>query len=263
MRRWALVLVAALSAACGTGGGGGSSVLKETTHKLAEVRSGDLHLRVTASTLAVDAKEVGFDVRGPFALSERAGGLPKVRFAYTDLLGATSATTTFLSDGDRAFVEQGGRRVPVPDDAVAHLRGKADTEKAAALGGLRLDRWATDVDGPDDGGKVTAEVDSVAALNDVFGVAASVGADRGGTFPRIEGEDADRFRRAVRSSRMEVETVGDNVLRSMRLVIELSPPDADKERVRQLLGRFDGARLAVTLELDRVNQPVEISAPAG
>ncbi|HEX9968811.1 MAG TPA: hypothetical protein VGB03_01630 [Acidimicrobiales bacterium] len=260
MRRWALVALAAV-AACGTGGGGASSVLEEATEKLAEVRSGELHLRVTASTLAADAREVGFDVKGPFALSDTAGGLPKVRFAYTDLLGAKSATTTFVSDGDRAFVEHGGRTTPVPEDDVAHLRGKADTKKAAALGGLRLDEWADDPEQSEDGGTVTAEVDAVAALNDVFGVAASVGADSGSTFPRIEGKDAERFRRAVRSSRMEVETAGDNVLRALRLVIELAPPDADKERIQRLLGRFNGARLAVTLELDRVNQPVEVSAP--
>ena len=179
-------------------------------------------------------------------------------FAYTDLLGRESRSTTFVSTGDRAFVVEGGRTTAVPDAAVAHLRGKADAKSAAALGGLRIDEWARSA--KVDGDTVTAEVDAAKALNDVFGLAASVGAE-GGSFPRIEGDDADRLQRAVKASRLEVTTTGERVLRSLRLVLDLAPAEGDQARLAELLGRFGGARLSVAIDLDKVNQPVEVQAP--
>ena len=251
MRRTFVALALLLFAACGRDGSSAERALSETADGLTSIRRGELHLRVTAATLADAGSEVGFDVRGPFALSEAEGRLPQVRFAYTDLLGGRSETTTFVSTGDRAFVERDGRTVPVPDDALVSFRGKADPEKATALGALKLDEWARSPKqvSPD---RIVAEVDAAKALNDVFGVAASVGA-ADGSFPRVEGKDAERLQEAVRSSRLEVDTVGeDRMLRSLRLVIDFAPEDrADLER---LLGRFGGARLSVLLELAKVHQ---------
>lgn len=248
MRRAALalaLLLVAVAAACGRGG----SALEETADKLGEVRSGELHLRVAASTLAQPEREVGFDVKGAFSLSEEKGALPKVRFSYTTLLGRQSQTTTFVSTGDQAFVVDGGRRTAVPEAAVAHLRGKAGKP---ALGGLEIDAWARSP--KVDGNTITAEVDAAKALNDVFGMAASVGPG-GGELPRIEGKDADRLQRAVKASRLEVTTTDDRVLRSLRLVLDLAPEAAE------LLGRYGGARLSVAIDLDRVNEPVDVQAP--
>lgn len=247
MRRWAGVLGLLLAAAaCGRGEG---SALDETADKLRDIRSGELHLRVTASTLAEPHREVGFDVKGSFALSQREDGLPVVRFDYTDLFGRQSRTTTFVSTGERAFVVEGGRTTPVPDAAVAHLRGKAEVQ---GLAGLRIEEWARSP--KVDGTTITAEVDAPAALSDVFGLAASVGAEPG-EFPRIEGEDAERLRRAVEASRLEIVTTEERVLRSLRLTLDLAAEAAE------LLGRFGGARLSVAVDLDRVNQPVDVQAP--
>jgi hypothetical protein len=244
MRRMALLL--AVLGACGGDGTSAERVLARTTDALTEVRRGNLHLRVTASTLADPQREVGFEVRGPFALSEAEGRLPEVRFTYTELRGERSETATFVSTGDRAFVERGGRAVPVPEETLTRFRGRADPEKAAALGRLELDEWAESPRRTGD--RVVAEVDVPHALNDVFGLAASVGADPEAAFPRIEGEDAEHLRRAVSRSRMEVVADEDGYrFRSLRLVVDFSP--RDQQRLEQLLGRFGGARLSVTIDL--------------
>lgn len=244
MRRWALVLVALLTA-CRGGGSSAEDALSKTADKLVEVRSGDLHLRVTAATLEEADREVGFDVRGPFALAREAGKLPELRFAYTELLGRQSETAVFVSTGDRAYVERDGRTVPVPDDALVRFRGKADPEKAAALGRLELDEWARSPQRT--GNRIVARVDVPKALNDVFGLAASVGAEGAEPFPRIEGDDAARLEKAVSSSRLEVVTTEDHVLRSLRLVIDISP--TDRQELRDLLKRYSGTRLSVLIEL--------------
>lgn len=237
------------SAACGDSSSARQD-LADTADALADVRSGELHMRVTASTLEDAEREVGFDVRGPFALAQEAGKLPELRFTYTDLLGSQSRTTTVVSTGDRAYVERDGRTVAVPDDALVRFRGKADPEKAAALGSLEIDEWAKSPKRTGD--RIVAEVDVPKALNDVFGVAASVGPDDAGPFPKVEGDDVERLERAVTSSRLEVVAGDDNVLRSLRLVVAISPTDS--EGLRHLLGRYLGARLSVSIELAKVNQ---------
>lgn len=244
MRRW-LVLLAVLLSACGRSGSSAEAALAKTADKLSAVRSGELHLRVTAATLQEADREVGFDVRGPFALAREAGKLPEVRFAYTDLLGRASETSVFVSTGERAHVERDGRTFPVPDDALVRFRGKADPEKAAALGRLEIDEWAESP--KQTGDRIVSEVDVPKALGDVFAVAASVGAGDAGGLPRIEGKDAERLRQAVAASRLEVVAGEDHVLRSLRLVVDFAPED--RQRLQQLLGRYGGARLSVSIDL--------------
>lgn len=247
MRRLLAPAMALVALAAGCGRAGDGDALAKVADKLDDVRSGELHMRVAAATLNQADRDVGFDVKGAFALSSAKGALPKVRFEYTNLLGRRTEAATFVSTGDQAYLLDGGRRRVLPESAVAHLRGKAGKP---ALAGLEIDKWARSP--KVDGNTITADVDVPKALNDVFGMAASVGAD-GGTFPRIEGKDAERLQRAVKASRLEVTTTGEHMLRTLRLTVDLAP------QAGELLGRFGGARLSVSIDLDRVNQAVDIT----
>src|SRR5687767_7311282 len=106
MRRVAL-LVAVLAAgltACGGGGGDAEDILAETSENLGEIKSGDLKMELLFSSN--DGERVGFTLQGPFAL--RSGELPEAQLDYTQLAGSQSATQTFITKGDTAYVRIGG-----------------------------------------------------------------------------------------------------------------------------------------------------------
>lgn len=248
MRRALLVLVLALVAgACGDDPSPAERTLSKAADALEEVRSGSLRLKVAAATTAASDREVGFEVEGPFELAEEKGALPEVRFAVTDLMGARSQSATFVSDGRHATVTQQGRTVEVDDAAVAHLRGRADA--ADGLVRLQVDEWARSPR-TEPGGRVVGKVDVVNALNDVLSVAADVGADPQGV-DRIEGEDAERLRRSVQSSRIEVLVDEDTeVVRQVRMLVTFGVRARDD--LALVLGRLAGVQLAVEVDFDDV-----------
>lgn len=246
MRRAVVLALALVAGACGGDATPAERALSEAVDALEDVRAGSLRLKVAAATTAQADREVGFELEGPFELSDEKGALPEVRFAITDLMGARSQSSTFASDGRHATVTQQGRTAEVDDAEVEHLRGRADA--ADGLTRLHVDEWARS---PRlEGSKVVSEVDVVNALNDVLSVAADVGAD-----PRavdgIEGDDAERLRRSVRSSRLEVLVDEDtDVVRQVRMLVTFGVRGRDD--LGRVLGRLAGARLAVEMDLDDV-----------
>ncbi|HEX2040286.1 MAG TPA: hypothetical protein VHF47_11215 [Acidimicrobiales bacterium] len=240
------LIVALLLAACGEESSPGERALSDAADALENVRSGSLRFRVAAATTEQPDREVGFELEGSFRLAEEEGALPQVELALTDLLGGRTRSARFESDGRRATLTQEGRTAEVPDDAVEHLRGRADP--ADGLLRLHVDRWAR---APRlKGDRVVADVDVVNALNDVLGVAADVGAEPR-PVDRIEGEDAERLRRAVRSSRLEVD-VDDETDVPRRVRMEITFGVRAEHDLARLLGRLAGVRLTVDIELDEV-----------
>lgn len=234
MRRSLLLVPALLLGACGDDPTPGERALSNAAEAMERVQAGSLRFRVAATTTGQPDRPVGFEVAGPFRLAEKEGALPEVELAVTDLLGRRSQEATFVSDGRRASVTQDGRTTELDDDAVAHLRGRADPENGLLR--LRIDEWA---ESPRrDGERVVAEVDALDVLNDVIAVAADVGAEPR-EFERLRGEDADSLRRSVRSSRLEaVLDEGTDVPRRVRATITF--------------GRLAGVQLQVEIDLDDV-----------
>lgn len=250
-----LALVAVVLPGCSDGSNSAERLLGTAVDGLDDVRSGSLRLEVAAAPSSADDREVGFRVEGPFALAREKGALPTVRFAYTDLLGDRSQSAVFTSTADRATVTRAGNTFEVADDDVAHLRGRA--EAADDLLRLHVDEWARSPRFGSPGRldsssvrRIVAEVDAAAALGDVVRVAADVGAQPRSVDP-LEGDDAERLQRSVRTSRLEVLVDEHEVVRRVRMALTFGPrANGDLARI---LGRLAGVHLAVEVDLDEVS----------
>jgi hypothetical protein len=258
---------ACVLAATGCGGGGGGAgdesandVLAQTARNMGEIRSGDLSLRLVVSS---EDAEVGFELDGPFALAEE-GKLPVAEVEYTKIAGDETATATFLSTGDQAYVEVEGETYRLPPEQAEPLRAVGGGEGDGGLGELRIDGWLRDPEleeGEDVGGdatdRITADVDAVAVANDLLALVGSLGGEAGGA---LEGESAEQLRRAVESATVEVLTgKDDRILRRLALEAELSA-EVPAE-LREQLGELPGATFELVLELANPNEPVEVEEP--
>ncbi len=265
--RFALALAMAvglLGAGCG-GGGAGEKALGDTEAALDEIRSGRLSLRLLASTVdAPEGQGTGFQVDGPFAVGREVGSLPVADLRYTRITGSTRRVTRFVSTGRAAFVEVEGRTTRLTDQQVAGLRVTEDGS-GGGLEGLSLRSWLDEpevADGPAMDGaateKVTGKADPIAILNDLIALSGQFGA--GADVPaRLEGDAADRVRRAAGETTAEVLTgAEDRLLRRADVSVTLAVVDP---RVRQALGDLAGARLRMALEVTELNRPVQVADP--
>jgi hypothetical protein len=256
----ALAALALLASGCGGDGGGGGDakgVLAETAEKLGEIRSGELHLSVLASS---DENQIGFELSGPFALPED-GGLPVAEIEYTQIAGDESESATFISTGEEAFVRVGEQTYVLPQDQVdLEFGGTGPGE--SGLGELRIDSWLENPelsDGGDLGGdetdKITADLNPVATANDLLALVAGLSGRRA---PTLEGRSAEQLERAVKSSRIEVFTgTDDRLLR--RLVIAAHFAATLPQELEDLT--LPEAQFELVLELANPNEPVEVEAP--
>lgn len=265
MRRAATVALAGLLlGACG-GSGGAGGALRETESKLDEIRSGTLSMVLLASsTTAAEGQGAGFQVEGPFAVGERKGSLPVADLRYTRITGEQRRVTRFVSTGSRAFVEVDGRLSELDDSQLADLRVQGEGS-SGGLEGLSLRQWLDDpklAAGPTVDGvateQITGKADAVAILNDVIALTQQFGAGEA-TIDRLEGDEADRVRRAVSAAGAEVVTgKDDRLLRRADVTVDLAVTDP---RVREALGDLAGVRLTLTLEVKDLNRPVQVGVP--
>ncbi|MFN2491128.1 MAG: hypothetical protein ABR529_15635 [Actinomycetota bacterium] len=169
----------------------------------------------------------------------------------------------FISTGDAAFMEMDGATYELPPEQVAGLRGSPDASRRGPFDELDVDSWVIDpaveegarLDGvPTE--RLRAEVDVVAALNDLIGMAGSLGAQ---TEP-IEGEDAERLRRVVRAAQLELSTGReDGLLRRLTLDVDLGARPAPA--LREALDGLLGVSFSLRLDISGPNEPVQVSAP--
>jgi hypothetical protein len=246
--------------ACGGGDGGGSAgdALAETAEKLGEIKSGDLFLRVVASS---GENELGFELDGPFALVED-GKLPVAEIEYTQIAGSRRGTATFVSTGDAAFVQVEDATYELPESELGALRKAGGGGGGGGLGELRIDGWLDNPelsDGGDVGGaetdKIVADLDPVAAANDLL---ALIGRLQGDEATRLEGRSADQLERAVESSSIEVYTGKDDRL-LRRLVLEADFAATLPEELEELT--LPRAHFEFVLEIADPNKDVEVKAP--
>jgi hypothetical protein len=263
-RVFLLACLALVSAACGGEAGTSEpgSALSQTAAKLEQIKSGTLHLQ-----LSVDPHEeggnFGFELNGPFELA-KPGKLPVAEIDYTQTAGGERETVTLTSTGERAYVTVDGTAYELPEDKVERLRASAEASgRSGGLEELRIDDWirdATSSDGGDVGGtdtdKITAELDVVAAANDLIELAQSFGAAQ---VDPIQGQDAEQLRRAVQDSKIEVWTGDeDRLLRRLHIEADFDPhlPPAFED-----LARAAGSKVTFDLELDNPNKRVDVKPP--
>jgi hypothetical protein len=233
-----------------------------TADKLGEIRSGTMVLRIVASTRGGD--DTGFEIGGPFSLPE-GESLPEAELAYERLGEEVSEALVFVSTGEAAFLEVDGQAYELPPEQVSTLVGSADPGDEGPFDGLDVSAWAIEpkasegdvVDGVETE-VVRADLDVVAAVNDLFDMARDFGA---ADLPSVKGDEAERLRRAVETATLELVTgKEDRFLRRLRVAIELgarAPEDLDPA-LRDLLG----VRFKLVLSISDPNQEIDVPAPS-
>lgn len=251
----AALLLAALASACIFKG-----PLEETAAKLGDIKSGNMELRLVAST--PEGQRVGFELKGPFSMPD-GEGLPVADLTYTRFAGTTENVFGFLSTGEAAFLKRGEQFYRLPDDRVQSMKGSEDAGSKGPFSGLNLDKWVPDSEvvaseDESDVETITGELDVVRAVNDMLGIAREYGgADRA----EIEGEDADLLKEAVKDAELTMVTgKDDRILRSLQVTMDLGkdPPEAFK----QALEGFSGVNFVLELKLTEPNSKVSVEAPA-
>lgn len=248
-------MVAGLASACIFRG-----PLEQTASKLGDIKSGNMELRLVAST--PEGQRVGFELKGPFSIPD-GEGLPVADLTYTRFAGTAENTFGFLSTGEAAFLRRGEQFYRLPDDRVQSMKGSEDAGSRGPFSGLKLDKWVPDSEvvsreDQSDVETITGELDVVRAVNDMLGIAREYGgADR----PEIEGEDADLLKEAVKEAELTMVTgKDDRILRSLLVTMELGkdPPEAFKAA----LEGFTGVNFVLELKLTDPNSKVSVQTPA-
>lgn len=266
----ALLAAACLALLAGCGGESATSspgrALAQTAAKLGEITSGTLRFE-----LSVDPHEeggsFGFELDGPFALGE-PGELPMAEIEYTQTADDERETVTLTSTGEQAFITVDGTAYELPPERADELRSAGEAvggggERGGGLEELRIDEWIRDAkssDGGDVGGtdtdKIEADLDVVAAANDLIEVVKSFG---GPSLDPIEGPEAEQLRDAVRDAKLEVWTGDeDRLLRRLHIEADFDPelPDGLEE-----LARAAGSKVTFDLEIDNPNSEVSVEPP--
>jgi hypothetical protein len=258
-----LALAVAVLPACG-GGGGGTELVAQTQANLGKIRSGDLHLAFVVTPRGQGAQRIGFGLDGPFSLAA-SPRLPLARLAYTQMLGARSATATFLSDGRHAYALVHGRAYTLPDARAAALRSITGSG-SGGLSQIDVSHWLRNAHSTDCGSIasgsdvecVTGNLDVVRATEDLLGLVRRMGRNVPATLPP---DSQKRLAASVRSSRLEIATgKHDRLLRALRLDVDfgLQVPDP----LSRVLGPLVGGKVHFELGFARPNSAVHVSPPA-
>ncbi len=260
-----VVVIATAASGCG---GDDESALRETSDKLSEVRSGQLSLRfVIASQSAARDTDVGFAIKGPFALATRAGALPQADLTYTQIAGARNERVRILSDGRAAWVRVGKQAFTLPPQRTRRLRRSASGGAGLTdLDTLRIDRWIADPKSSA-GGKIdevrttriTGRLRLATALSDLLALGRRAGVDTGAQ--PIGGDAGRKLEAAKENASITVHTgEKDHLLR--RLVLRARFPLKRTRDLGGTIGRLRGAEVRFSLSLREPNRAVRINAPA-
>ena len=260
-----LCSVVAFSCSSGTDDGG---ALAETAEKLSDIKSGDMSVEMTIAPSGGGAESAGFTLEGAFDM-DSGDDLPLADMEFTRLAGGEATTFGFISTGQKAFVEIDGQPYELAQDQLEGFAGAGsgggnDTD---GLGELQIGEWVRNQqvnDGGTAGGaetdRITADLDVVKALNDLFALAGEVAPT--GLDP-IEGDEADQLERSVETARLEVLTgKDDRLLRHLEIDLGFGLRAAAGD-LQEVLGDLAGATLHFEMSISDPNRDVEVDEPPG
>jgi len=274
MRRICAVVAVVAAASTAMAGCGKASpparALSSTTSHPSDIHSGRLTMSMLGSSATgsdTSGGAEGFRLEGPFSVATKKGTLPVADLQFTRVVGGSEQKTRFISTGSAAFLRIDSGVYRLPESRVADLRARGPAGKDAGLAGLDLDKWVSHPTMRAAGSiggvpvvRITGQLDPIRAINDMLSVASGLGASDPGSPTHLTGSAADRVRRAVRSSEIEIVSGrDDHLLRELRVTIGLAV--SEKDRLRSALGRLAGVRLSMQLAVAGPNTPVHVTAP--
>jgi hypothetical protein len=241
-----------------TGCGGSESVdvhkvLSQTTAKLGALKSGDLSFKLLVDPR--DGDEFGYEVSGPFQLSRN--GLPKLDVEYTQIANGDRATVRLISTGSKSYIvvdDQAYELGPEQEDTLRSV----GADVSGSVTTLDVANWVVDPKGKRDGDidRVTGDVDVVAVIDGLTGVARSLGR----TLQPLDADDEKRVRDATKDTSFELESGhDDHLLRHLLFEVDLGLDVP--QSLRDALGDVVGADITFQLDVDDRNKRVDVQAP--
>ena len=228
-------------------------VVAAAQESLQERESGRMEFTLEAS--AEGSETVGFSVRGDYEFGDDE--LAVVDLTYEIDGGEETAESRIVSDGSDAVIVAGDEVVEVPAEQ-ARILGVGDGS-APGLPSLDLTSWVRDAEVTTEGDRteVRGELRAAPFISDLQRIAAGVAGGGGGA---ITGEDAERLEQAVTGSDVLIVTEGDDhELRSFSATVDFGA--AVPAELRDALGRYAGARLALELDIEDIKTPLKVDLP--
>ena len=254
MRSLGAVLIGVALAGCGAGAvTPADDVVAGAQESLENTDAGRIELVLTAS--AEDSDEVGFALRGAYEFGDT--DLAVVDLTYALDTGDDVVESRVMSDGKRAVVVAADDVLQVPAEQAEALR--ISKGSSPALPSLDLASWIKDAEVSSKGerSEVRGELRAAAFIADLQRVAGTVTGEASG---EISGDDAERIEAAVTDSEVVLMTEGDDHdLRSLDATIEFGA--RVPEELQDGLGSYAGARLKLTVRLDKAKSPLDIKLP--
>lgn len=258
MRSLAAAVALLAAVGCGASGGGSAQeALRDTARKLDDITSARIDLRMTAQSAS--SGPVGFRMRGPFALPERAG-VPVADVELTELRGKQETTVKYVATGQDAYVVRDGKATKLSGS------GGVTFDRGNGLGSLRIDGWLRDPkvsDGGDVGGtdtdKISAGLNVARAFDDLGRLGEQLKTSALANLRPLDARAREQVEKAARDATIEVWTgKEDRLLRRLVVNVVLTAAGEVPEGLKALVP----VTLSLTMDLAAVNQPVKVEAPA-
>ena len=252
------VLLAALAASsgCGSSGNGEAAgpALEETAKKLETIESGNITVAVRITPK--DGDPFGYELHGPIKLA-REGEVPLADVEYTQRANGEEDTVRLILTESGGSIERAGKRTELTRAQLDELRASGSLLGQDGLSTLRFEDWIVDpklADGPDGTEKVTGELDVLSAMTGLASLSGLLAGPK-----TLSADDRKRVAEQIDKSSFELLTGEDDRL-LRRLAVGFSFDEDVPEDLRAALGEDTvGADFSFELELDRVNEPVELS----
>lgn len=260
-----------------TGKPSANELMQSASKSFSEVERGIFAFEIAITPKGSESAQASsIKLSGPFELVP-GKPLPNAQITYTITSGERSQTVNLVTTGDEAYTIVGGQAYELPDDAAKQLReatkqlSEGEGEKAketAGLAGLDLnfEKWLIDPvvkgGGEVDGTPVwstTAQVDVVAALQDLANSASALSGVTGSAVPKLSAEEIKQLKDSFSNAEVEV-LVGryDDIVREIDLTMDFATPSG----LGATTGGITGGKLNVVIGITDPNQPVDVQAPS-
>lgn len=277
------VLVPATLAACGSSSSSNDEdpqqALKETFNNPKSITSGNLDLKLSADVSGDQSGSFTADLAGPFQGSEDKSQFPELDLT-AKVSGSGTGTPGISFEGglivtkDAAFVSYQGTDYEVPSQlfqqftsqyaAQAQAAGSNSSSNASSLlkqYGIDPANWLTNVsnDGTEDvGGVTTIHISGDADVGKIVSDFSSIASQVPGASAQVPSADQlSQVEDAIKKAQIDVYTgESDHLLRKLVITLDVEPPASAST------SGISSVSLDFSIELDNVNEPQTIEAPA-